>query len=103
MAPYTSVAYRLRCVWLETQGLAKVHWEDLALTLAEQILAFAGARVIMSPHGAGLANLVFCRADTRVVELFNHAYFNPCFWHPCSAARAGLPDSDVIITGIIRV
>ena len=64
--------------WLETQGFAKVHLEEL--TWAEQIRAFASARVIVSPHGAGLANLVFCRAGTRVVELFNRAYFNPCFW-----------------------
>ena len=59
-----------------------------ALPWVEQINAFARAREIVAPHGAGLANLVFCCPGARVVEFFNAAYVNPCFWR--LAALRGL-------------
>ncbi len=62
---------------LETGGFAKVRAEELSWQ--DQINAFAEAKVIVAPHGAGLANLAFCQPGTRVVELFNRAYVNPCF------------------------
>ncbi|SHJ59458.1 Protein of unknown function [Hymenobacter daecheongensis DSM 21074] len=39
-------------------------------TLAQQIALFAGARLIVAPTGAGLANLVFAPPGTPVIELF---------------------------------
>jgi len=39
------------------------------LPFIEQVKAFARARVIVAPHGAGLANLVFCDPGAHVVEL----------------------------------
>lgn len=67
-------------LWAELQprGFVKVALEDLSW--AEQIAALRAARVVVAPHGAGLANLVFCEPGTRVVELVNRAYFNPVFW-----------------------
>ncbi|MEO0752162.1 MAG: glycosyltransferase 61 family protein [Pseudomonadota bacterium] len=38
--------------------------QDLARRLAQ-------AEILLSPHGAGLANLVFCPATARVIELFS--------------------------------
>jgi capsular polysaccharide biosynthesis protein len=35
----------------------------------EQVAAFQGASMVIGPHGAGLANLVFCPPGTGVVEL----------------------------------
>ncbi len=63
---------------LESRGFTRVYLEDL--TWQEQINAFRHAKVIVAPHGAGLANLVFCRPETRVVEFFHRTYVNPCFW-----------------------
>ncbi|MCP8940106.1 glycosyltransferase family 61 protein [Alsobacter sp. SYSU M60028] len=37
---------------------------------AEQVAAFAGARIVVATHGAGLANLLFCRPGATVVEIF---------------------------------
>ena len=63
---------------LEARGFVKVRLESLPWV--EQVNAFARAREIVAPHGAGLANLVFCHPGVRVVEFFNPAYVNPCFW-----------------------
>lgn len=39
------------------------------LSVAEQIRLFAEASHLISPHGAGLANMLFCRPSTRLLEL----------------------------------
>lgn len=52
------------------------------LSFLEQVRLFQEAGVVVSPHGSGLANLVFCRPGTKVVELFparaTDAYFRLC-------------------------
>lgn len=75
-------------LWAELEGrrFVKVALEELSW--AEQIAVCRAARVVVAPHGAGLANLVFCEPGTRVVELVNRAYFNPVFWR--LAALRGL-------------
>ena len=40
------------------------------LPLAEQMAVFAEADVIISPHGAGLTNVIFCNAGTLLIEIF---------------------------------
>lgn len=42
------------------------------LPLADQMRAFAEADVIVSPHGAGLTNVIFCNAGTLLIEIFPH-------------------------------
>ncbi len=51
------------------------------MPLAAQIALFAGAEAIVAPHGAGLANLVFARPGTVVVELHMDSWVNWCFRH----------------------
>jgi hypothetical protein len=63
---------------LESRGFRRVKLEEL--TWKEQINVFSHAKEVVAPHGAGLANLVFCRTGTKVVELFNRAYVNGCYW-----------------------
>ena len=67
-------------LWTElaAHGFVKLHLEEL--TWARQITAFRAAKVIVAPHGAGLANLVFCQSGTKVIELFHRSYVNPCYW-----------------------
>ena len=64
--------------FLVSQGFVPVYPEDL--TQAEQIALFAGARFVVAPHGAGLANLLFCQAGTRVLEISPNCEFRPYFW-----------------------
>lgn len=40
------------------------------LTVKEQIDIFSSAKVIISPNGAGLANLMFCQPGTKIIQLF---------------------------------
>ncbi len=65
---------------LEALGFVAVELEKLRLP--EQISLFRDARVVVAPHGAGLANLVYCSPDTTVVELFPAAnsdlYYRLC-------------------------
>jgi capsular polysaccharide biosynthesis protein len=63
---------------LEPYGFTRVCLEELSWP--EQINLFYHAREIISPHGAGLANLVFCSQKPLVVEFFNASYMHWCFW-----------------------
>ena len=47
--------------------LAKLH----EMKFSEQIDLFYNAECIIGLHGAGLANLVFCKPGTRIIELIN--------------------------------
>jgi capsular polysaccharide biosynthesis protein len=58
------------------------------LTVADQIRAFASASVIVSPHGAALANLVFATPGATVIELFPPSSVLPDYWR--LAASAGV-------------
>jgi capsular polysaccharide biosynthesis protein len=60
-------------------GLGFVPVRLEALDLADQIGLFAHAHCIVAPHGAGLANLVFARPGTAVVEIHVDAWVNWCF------------------------
>jgi capsular polysaccharide biosynthesis protein len=62
---------------LAERGFTSVQLERLSW--AEQITLFRGAKIVVAPHGAGLANLIFSRPGTRVIECFSHNYVNSCF------------------------
>jgi capsular polysaccharide biosynthesis protein len=49
------------------------------LSVAEQARIFATADLIVAPHGAALSNLVFCRPQTKLIEIFSPHYLNPCY------------------------
>jgi len=53
---------------LSAHGFEMLHLSHLNFT--EQIAAFASAEIIVSPHGSGLANVVFCQPGTQLIELF---------------------------------
>jgi Glycosyltransferase 61 len=47
-----------------------------------QWTAFAQAKIIVAPHGAGLSNMIGCRPGTHIVELFGDGYdLNLCYLH----------------------
>lgn len=49
-------------------------------SVREQARLFSAAEAIVAPHGAGLANLIFCRPKTKVFELHSPNYVVTCYW-----------------------
>ena len=68
--------------------LKKYHIEKIKLeniSWEEQIEIFQNAELIIAPHGAGLANTVFCKnIDCIIIELFSDYYGTPAFSVLCS-------------------
>lgn len=71
--------------------LAPLGFERVSLSgmaVREQIQLFASASVIIGPHGAGLANVVFCEPETLVIELMSPTRTWPGFKVISGAAGA---------------
>lgn len=49
-------------------------------TISEQANLFYGADVIIGPHGSGFTNIVFCRPNTIVIDIFSPNWINACFY-----------------------
>jgi capsular polysaccharide biosynthesis protein len=67
-------------VWpeLEKKGFEKVFLEDL--TLEQQIQKLHSADIVLGVHGAGFANILFCRPGTRIIEIQDPDDPNPHFY-----------------------
>jgi tetratricopeptide (TPR) repeat protein/capsular polysaccharide biosynthesis protein len=55
-------------IWLES------------LSFEEQIALFTQAKIIVSPHGSGLTNIIFCQKGTKVIELMSPHYIGHYYW-----------------------
>ena len=65
------------------QVLARLGFELVtfeSMSVFEQAALMAEAEIVLAPHGAGLANLVFCSPGSKVIELFSPSYVNVCYW-----------------------
>ncbi len=49
-------------------------------SIQEQVRLFSEAEILIAPHGAALANIVFCQPGTKVVELIHPKAVNLMFW-----------------------
>jgi capsular polysaccharide biosynthesis protein len=68
--------------------LEKYHFKRVTLSsysLGEQASLFANAKIIVAPHGAGLANLLFCKPETLLMELHFPTYTKALYWRLASA------------------
>ncbi|TVU53450.1 MAG: tetratricopeptide repeat protein [Arthrospira sp. PLM2.Bin9] len=63
---------------LKPLGFEVVYLDNMSVK--EQALCLHHAEVVISAHGAGLTNLVFCEAGTKVIELFPPATPFTCYW-----------------------
>lgn len=50
------------------------------MSFVDQVTLFNNARIIVSPHGAGLANLVFCDPGTKIIEIFSEGWIGTMYW-----------------------
>ncbi len=49
-------------------------------SFAEQIKMFSEASVVVGPHGAAFANMVFAPAGATLIEFFGDNYLHGCYW-----------------------
>jgi capsular polysaccharide biosynthesis protein len=57
------------------------------LSVADQIAQFGAATAIVTPHGAGMTNVLFASPGCRVVEMFpSSQVLQPCYWRMAHAA-----------------
>ncbi len=63
--------------YLSRRGYAII--DTSQLSFKEQVSLFRGARTIISPHGAGLANLCFVEGGTKLLEIFSPFYMPDYF------------------------
>ncbi|MEG3894151.1 MULTISPECIES: tetratricopeptide repeat protein [unclassified Microcoleus] len=63
---------------LEKSGFVSILPESMSL--AEQIAHFYHAEVIVTAHGSGLTNTIFCRQGTKVIELVSPHYISHYYW-----------------------
>jgi len=73
--------------FLEEQGFQRYFLEKMSF---EQIVRlFASARVVISPHGAGVANIIFSQPGTKVIEIFSPRakQIGTCYWSMSNAMR----------------
>jgi capsular polysaccharide biosynthesis protein len=59
-------------------GFTYVEMEDY--TLIEQISIFRNANFIVAVHGAALTHLLFCKENTRILDLIHREYNVLCFY-----------------------
>ena len=52
-----------------------------SITWPEQVNLFRNASYVIAPHGAGLTNLIFCKPQTKIIEIFAPQYVNTCFYN----------------------
>lgn len=89
---------------LQRHSFEIVYYEELSIH--EQIRLTSEANLLVSIHGAGLANAIFMNPDSIVLEFRrDKMYLNQCFWHLSSALGLryyylfGQPDQDIAIEG----
>ncbi len=68
--------------WLEARGFERLEPQ----TWAENIHAFAEAELVVGPHGAGLANVVFCPRGAQLLEFVPGDRPFPDFYSAAAAA-----------------
>lgn len=62
----------------EKQGF--VRYNLAHMSLLEQVALFHNAKAIAGAHGTGFANLIFCKPNTTIIEIFQ-ARSDSCFYY----------------------
>jgi len=64
--------------------LGFIHVQCESVNFNEQVNLFSSSSHVISPHGAGLTNLLFAHDNTKVLELRSPYYFGACYWKLCN-------------------
>eukprot|EP01061_Rhynchopus_euleeides_P016482 TRINITY_DN27779_c0_g1_i1.p1 TRINITY_DN27779_c0_g1~~TRINITY_DN27779_c0_g1_i1.p1 ORF type:complete len:664 (+),score=193.00 TRINITY_DN27779_c0_g1_i1:34-1992(+) len=78
----------------EVKGRLLKHFPDVVFessqnkSTLEQVKVFNQADMVIGPHGANLANIMWCRHGAAVIEFMSYKYGNLCYY--ATAQRLGL-------------
>ncbi|NET50966.1 MAG: glycosyltransferase family 61 protein [Merismopedia sp. SIO2A8] len=78
---------------LQPLGFTVLHLETLSVL--EQVAFFSYAEIIVTPHGAGLTNSVFCQSGSHIIEIVSPNYVRTDYW--IVSYQVGL--SHYVVTG----
>ena len=56
-----------------------VHDDSNLPSIKEQLIYFSKALMVIGPHGAGLSNILVCKKDTKIIEIFMNNNINLCY------------------------
>lgn len=78
----TSAARKLRnsdeiAAVLRKYGLKEIELDGMEFE--EQIRLFAGCKLVVAEHGAGLTNIIFCQPGTKILELMPYKFSNTAY------------------------
>lgn len=68
---------------LEGKGFRVLYFESMPFV--EQLKTVRSADIVVSPHGAGLSNLIVAKPGTKVVEIMTQGWANSCYGHLASS------------------
>lgn len=68
---------------LVSNGFRIVYFEEMSFV--DQLKAIRSADIVVSPHGAGLSNLIVAKPRTKVIEIMTHGWANSCYGHLASS------------------
>jgi capsular polysaccharide biosynthesis protein len=85
--------------YLDTLGFVPVGGNE---PLREQAELFSAAELVVGPHGGGLANLVFSRRGTKVVEIFSAEAAQDCSCFRTLTSHLGQPYARLAVQGGAR-
>lgn len=68
---------------LADKGFKVAYFEEMSFV--EQLNAVRSANIIVSPHGAGLSNIIVAKPGTKVVEIMTQGWANSCYGHLASS------------------
>ncbi|MDJ0995114.1 MAG: glycosyltransferase 61 family protein [Dinoroseobacter sp.] len=77
----------------------KIYSEELSFR--EQISVFNNAKTIIAQHGAGLANSIFCKPGTRVIEVTSRSHARRAWDFGKLAIARGLEYHVVVIDAVL--
>ncbi|HEX8429576.1 glycosyltransferase family 61 protein [Hymenobacter sp.] len=63
--------------WLRQEGFEKVYFEELSLL--EQVRLMRETEVLLAVHGANMTNMLFLPSTSKVIEIHNKEYGDPCY------------------------
>ena len=86
---------------LNSKGFISI--DTASISVREQIALFKGAKTIVSAHGSALANLVFCRPETSVIEIFGPYCGETCYpriAHQVELQHIGVQATEIAYFGL---